>query len=54
MISQQLKKLSCGREYAAAFKMPDADLSQLAASSVIRSGVKAAEYKSGKALEDSG
>lgn len=42
------------REYAAAFKMPDADLSQLAASSVIRSGVKAAEYKSGKALEDSG
>ena len=37
------------REYAAAFKMPDADLSQLAASSVIRSGVKAAEYKSGKA-----
>ena len=42
------------REYAAAFKLPDADLSQLAASSVIRNGVKAAEYKSGmKALEDS-
>ena len=35
------------REYAAAFKLGDADLSQLAASSVIRSGVKAAEYKSG-------
>ncbi|CAK8998773.1 unnamed protein product [Durusdinium trenchii] len=36
------------REYAAAFKLPDTtDLSQLAASSVIRSGVKAAEYKSG-------
>ena len=39
------------REYAAA--LPKADLAQLAQSSVIRSGVKAAEYKAGiKQLED--
>ena len=34
---------------------PDSDLSQLAAASVVRSGVKAAEYKAGiKQLEDAG
>ena len=42
------------RDYAASLRLEgDVDLSQLAASSVIRSGVKAAEYKAGiKQLED--
>ena len=42
------------RDYAASFNLEgEVDLSQLAASSVIRSGVKAAEYKAGiKQLED--